>query len=142
MYEPIIIWDTFRSEKHSAHPLSQAQGGLFCVLTVFACHWESSDRDWMKCTGCKRLLLVKPFYLTCFFFASLENYFGFRTTNIKGKMDRSVSHRWNKKFWTFSKGQAFFRLCIWIICKLILRAVFHLNSFTGLNYNPLVFSYK
>ena len=42
---------TFRAEKRSAqasaHPLSQAQGGLFCVLTVFdslfVCHWESSD---------------------------------------------------------------------------------------------------
>ena len=41
----------FRAEKRSAqastHPLSQAQGGLFCVLTVFdslfVCHWESSD---------------------------------------------------------------------------------------------------
>ena len=32
---------TFRAEKRSgqasAHPLSQAQGGLFCVLTVFVC---------------------------------------------------------------------------------------------------------
>ena len=31
----------FRAEKRSAqasaHPLSQAQGGLFCVLTVFRC---------------------------------------------------------------------------------------------------------
>ena len=35
---------TFRAEKRSAqasaHPLSQAQGGLFCVLTVFVC-WSS-----------------------------------------------------------------------------------------------------
>ena len=140
MYEPIIIWETFRSQKHSAHPLSQAQGGLFCVLTVFACHWESSDRDRMKCTSCKRLLPVKPFYLTCFFFlTSLENYFGFRTTNVKGKMDHSVSQRQNKKFLTFPKRQVFFWLCIRIICKLILCAMFHLNSFTGLNYNPLVF---
>ena len=35
----------FRAEKHSAqasaHPLSQAQGGIFCVLTVFVCCWSS-----------------------------------------------------------------------------------------------------
>ena len=32
------------------------------------------------------------------FFSSLENYFGFRTTNVKGKTDHSVSLRWNKEF--------------------------------------------
>ena len=36
---------TFRAEKRSAqasaHLLSQAQGGLFCVLTVFVCCWSS-----------------------------------------------------------------------------------------------------
>ena len=36
---------TFRAEKRSAqasaHPLSQAQGGLFSVLTVFVCCWSS-----------------------------------------------------------------------------------------------------
>ena len=31
-------------------------------------------------------------------FSSLENYFGFRTTNVKGKTDHSVSLRWNKGF--------------------------------------------
>ena len=35
----------FRAEKRSAqasaHLLSQAQGGLFCVLTVFVCCWSS-----------------------------------------------------------------------------------------------------
>ena len=35
----------FRAEKRSAqasaHPLPQAQGGLFCVLTVFVCCWSS-----------------------------------------------------------------------------------------------------
>ena len=39
---------TFRVEKRSAHasahPLSQAQGGLFCLLTVFVCCW-SSERN-------------------------------------------------------------------------------------------------
>ena len=53
-----VIWDmintlflttvpveAFRAEKRSAqasaHPLSQAQGGLFSVLTVFVCCWSS-----------------------------------------------------------------------------------------------------
>ena len=39
-YKMACMW-TFRAEKRSAqasaHPLSQAQGGLFCVLTVFDC---------------------------------------------------------------------------------------------------------
>ena len=43
----------FRAEKRSAqasaHQLSQAQGRLFCLLTVFdcfVCHWESFGWDW------------------------------------------------------------------------------------------------
>ena len=43
----------FRAEKRSAqasaHLLSQAQGRLFCLLTVFdcfVCHWESFGWDW------------------------------------------------------------------------------------------------
>ena len=35
----------FRAEKRSAqasaHPLLQAQGGLFCVFTLFVCCWSS-----------------------------------------------------------------------------------------------------
>ena len=31
-------------------------------------------------------------------FSSLENYVGFRTTNVRVKTDHSVSLRWNKKF--------------------------------------------
>ena len=35
----------FRAEKRSAqasaHPIPQAQGGIFCVLTVFVCCWSS-----------------------------------------------------------------------------------------------------
>ena len=30
--------------------------------------------------------------------SSLENYFGFRTTNVRVKTDHSVSLRWNKTF--------------------------------------------
>ena len=53
------------------------------------------------------------------FFSSLENYFGFRTTNVQGKMDHSVSLRWNKRFWTFLKRRVFFWLCIRLIYELI-----------------------
>ena len=68
---------------------------------------------WVKCMGCERLFPVKHFYLTCLlFFSSLENYFGFRTTNVKGKTDHSVSLRWIKRFWTFLKRRVFFWLCI------------------------------
>ena len=35
----------FRAEKRSAqasaHPIPQAQGGLFCVMTVLVCCWSS-----------------------------------------------------------------------------------------------------
>ena len=53
------------------------------------------------------------------FFSSLENYFGLRTTNVKGKTDLSVSLRWNKGFWTFLKRRVFFWLCIRLIYELI-----------------------
>ena len=42
------------------------------------------------------------------FFSLLENYFQFRTTDVKGKTDHSVSLRWNKRFWTFLKRRVFF----------------------------------
>ena len=53
----------FRAEKRSAqasaHPLSQAQGGLFSLCLFVA---------GVKCTRCERLLPVKHFYLTCLLF--------------------------------------------------------------------------
>ena len=67
------------------------------------------------------------------FFSSLENYFGFRTTNVKGKTDHSVSLQWNKRFWTFLKRRVYFldcasRINIWV-------------DFAGLNEAPFVFCY-
>ena len=42
-------------------------------------------------------------------FSSLENYFGFRKTNVRVKTDhQSVSLRRNKTFWTFPKRFVFF----------------------------------
>ena len=52
----------------------------------------------MKYTGCERLLVVKTFFFVFVVFSSLENYFGFRTTNVRVKTDHSVSLRWNKTF--------------------------------------------
>ena len=54
----------------------------------------------MKYTRCERLLLVKAFVVVVVVvvFLSLENYFGFRTTNVRVKTDHSVSLRWNKTF--------------------------------------------
>ena len=67
---------TFRAEKRSAqasaHPLSQAQGGLFCacvgcVQLCLSVTERSSDWDWIKCTRCERFLLEKSFYFCVVF---------------------------------------------------------------------------
>ena len=55
----------------------------------------------MKYTRCEPLLLLKPlfvFVVVVVVFSSLENYFGFRTTNVRVKTDHSVSLWWNKTF--------------------------------------------
>ena len=54
----------------------------------------------MKYTRCERFFLVKAFVVVVVVvvFSSLENYFGFRTTNVRVKTDHSVSLRWNKTF--------------------------------------------
>ena len=41
----------------------------------------------MKYTRCERLLLLKAFFVVAVVFSSLENYFGFRTTNVRVKTD-------------------------------------------------------
>ena len=44
----------------------------------------------MKYTRCERLLLVKAFlvvFAVVVVFSSLENYFGFTTTNVRVKID-------------------------------------------------------
>ena len=81
-------------------------------LRLFVSFCESSDWDWMKYTRCERLLLVKAFFVVVF--SSLENYFGFRTTNVRVKTDHSVSLRWNKTFWTFPNRFVFFRFDLWV----------------------------
>ena len=61
-------------------------------LRLFVSFCESSYWDWMKYTRCERLLLVlvKAFFVFFVFvvvFSSLENYFGFRTTNVRVNTD-------------------------------------------------------
>ena len=142
MYELIIIWNFQVGKTFCASLIAGSRWAFLCV----DCLCLSLREFWPRLNEMHELQSFAPckafLFNMFFFFASLENYFGFRITKGKGKMDHSVSQRQNKKFWTLPKGQVFFWLCIRIICKWILCAVFHLNSFTGLNYNPLVFSYK
>ena len=72
----------------------------------------------VKCTRCERLLLVEVckaflfvFVVVIDDFSSLKNYFGFRTTNVKGRTDHSVSLRWNKRFEHFQRGEYFSDNC-------------------------------
>ena len=102
-----------RSAQASAHPLSPA----FVCLVL----WEF----WLRLNEilevrtfapCKGFFFV---FVVVVVFSSLENYFGFRTTNVRVKTDHSVSLRWNKEFWTFPKRRVFFWLFIRFICELI-----------------------
>ena len=80
-------------------------------LRLFVLFCESSDWDWMKYARCERLFLVKAFFfvfVVVVVFSSLENYFGFRTTNVRVKTDHFVSLRRNKTFWTFLRRFVFF----------------------------------
>ena len=57
------------------------------------------------------MLLVKAFVFVfgvVVVFSSIENYFGFRTTNVRVKTDHSVRLRWIKTFRTFPKRFVFF----------------------------------
>ena len=75
----------FRAEKRSAqasaHPLSQAQGANFlCVDCPFVAGVLSEMHEVRTFARCKAIL-----FDMFAFFSSLENYFGFRTTDVKGK---------------------------------------------------------
>ena len=57
----------------------------------------------------RRFAPCKAFLFDMFaLFSALENYFGFRATDVRGKTDHSVSLRWNKRFRTFLKRRVFF----------------------------------
>ena len=96
-----------RSAQASAHPLSPA----FVCLVL----WEfwlrlNEIHEVRTFAPCKGFFFV---FVVVVVFSSLENYFGFRTTNVRVKTDHSVSLRWNKTFWTFTNRFVFFwQLCI------------------------------
>ena len=96
-------------------PFRRLKAGFsVCWLCLFAAGVLSEMH------GVRTYAPCKAFLLHMFaFFSSLENYFGFRTTNVKGETDHSVSLRWNKRFWTFLKRRVFFWLCIRLIYELI-----------------------
>ena len=107
----------FRTEKRSAqasaHPLSQAQGGLFCVLTVFVCL-----EFWVKCTRCERLLPVKYSYLTCLlFFRRLKITLDSEQPMLKEKW--IIPSVWGGIKGFEHKRRVFFWLCIRLIYELI-----------------------
>ena len=89
-------------------------GFSVCWLCLFVAGVLSEMHEVRTFAPCKAFL-----FDMFAFFSSLENYFGFRTTNVKGKTDHSVSLRWNKRFWTFLKRRVFFWLCIRLIYELI-----------------------
>ena len=60
-------------------------------------------------------------------FSSLENYCGFRTTNVRVKADHSVSLRL-KRFVNISKQVCIFLIIVHSICELILCPVLRLLS--------------
>ena len=60
------------------------------------------------------MLLVKAFFsvaVVVVVFSSLENYFGFRTTNVRVKTDHSVSRGGIKRFEHFQRGLYFSDNC-------------------------------
>ena len=82
------------SAQASAHPLSQAQGGIFCLLTgltAFVCSVRvlrlNEIQEVLTFALCTAFLFV--FVVVVVVFLSLENYFGFRTTNVRVKMDQT-----------------------------------------------------
>ena len=64
----------------------------------------------MKYTRCQSLLLVKAFFVVfavVVVFSSLENYFGFRTTNGRVKTDHPSVCGGIKRFEHFQRGLYF-----------------------------------
>ena len=64
----------------------------------------------MKYMRCERLPLVKAIVIVVVF-SSLENYFGFRTTNVRVKTDHFVSRGGIKRFEHFQTGLYFSDNC-------------------------------
>ena len=110
-----------------ASPIAGLRRAFLCVYRVCL----SLREFWLRPTEMHEVRTFAPcevFLFVCLFFSpSLENYFGFRTTNVKEKTDHSVSLRWNKELWSFPKRQVFFWLSIQLICELISSIFARLN---------------
>ena len=116
LHHTFLLWRA----RFTAQPFSALLLRIPYRLRLFVSFCESSDWDWMKYTRCERLPLVKAF-LFCFnfvvVFSSLENYFGFRTTNVRVKTDRPSAWGGIKRFEHFQRGLSFSDNCafdLWI----------------------------
>ena len=97
-----------------------------CVrLCLFVTERVRTETEWNE-LGVNVCFSKSLFIFVCF--SSLENYFGLRTTNVKGKTDHSDSLKWNKKFWSFPKRRVFFWLYILFICELISPCLLSLGA--------------
>ena len=78
----------FRAEKRSVqasvHPSSRAQGGLFCVLTLFVC--VVLGEFWLRLNEIHEVRTFAPYkaFFLCFF-SSLENYMDSQQPMLKEK---------------------------------------------------------
>ena len=93
-----------------ASPIAGLRRAFLCVYRVCL----SLREFWLRPNEMHEVRTFAP--CEVFLFVCFENYFGFRTTNVKGKTDHSVSLRWNKKLWSFPERRVFFWLSIQLIC--------------------------
>ena len=93
-----------------ASPIAGLRRAFLCVYRVCL----SLREFWLRPNEMHEVRTFAP--CEVFLFVCFENYFGFRTTNVKGKTDHSVSLRWNKKLWLFPERRVFFWLSIQLIC--------------------------
>ena len=71
----------------------------------------------MKYTRYERLLLEKAFFFVfVVVFSSLENYFGFRTTNVRVKTDHPSVLGGIKRFEYFQREVCIFLIIVHSIC--------------------------
>ena len=83
-------------------------GFSVCIPCLFVTERVLTETEW-NARGANVCSLWSLFI--CLFWKLL-----FRTTNVKGKTDHSVSLRWNKKLWSFPERRVFFWLSIQLIC--------------------------
>ena len=100
-------------------------GFSVCIPCLFVTERVLTETEW-NARGANVCSLWSLF-ICLFVFPRHLKITGFRTTNVKGKTDHSVSLRWNKKLWSFPKRRVFFWLSIQLICELISPIFARLN---------------